>query len=86
MTQSFGQTKRQCKSSSKTNMTIVFDTSALSSLLSGDERIIKTLSKQSYERMVIPLSTDAEMRFGFSYGTRPDENLATTSCSKSNFP
>ncbi len=57
-------------------MTLVFDTSALSSLLSNDDRVIRALFLQNYDRMLIPLAADAEVRYGFAYGNRQAENLA----------
>jgi len=57
-------------------VTLVFDTSALSALLSNDDTVVRALSRQDYDRLVIPLATDAEMRFGFINGTRAEENLA----------
>jgi predicted nucleic acid-binding protein len=57
-------------------VTIVFDTSALSPLLSNDDAIVKVLAQQAYDRALIPLATDAEMRFGFAHGSKAAENLA----------
>lgn len=57
-------------------MTLVFDTSALSALLNNDDRLAQALSRQAHDRLIIPLATDAESRFGFAHGSKPAANLA----------
>lgn len=56
-------------------MTLVFDTSVLSSLFSNDDRVVRSFSSQTYDRLLIPLATDAEMRFGFAHGSKQTDNL-----------
>lgn len=66
-------------------MTLVFDTTALSALLGNDDMIVRELAQQAYDRLVVPLATDAEMRFGFAYGNRQAENLANYELFKQQF-
>lgn len=66
-------------------MTLVFDTSALSLLLSGNDTAIRTFSNQSYDQILIPLATDAEMRYGFCYGSKKVANLANYELFKQQF-
>lgn len=66
-------------------MTLVFDTSALSPLLSNNDDVIKRLSRERYDRAIIPLATDAEMRFGFKHGNRESQNLANYDLFKQKF-
>lgn len=56
-------------------MKLVFDTSALSLFFSNNDQIVRVLSQQTYDRALIPLATDAEIRFGFTYGNKTAENL-----------
>lgn len=56
-------------------MTLIFDTSVLSPLLSGDDSVIRILSRDNFDRLLIPLATEAEVRFGFAYGSKRSENL-----------
>lgn len=59
------------------NVTLVFDTSALSLLLDSrnNKNLLKTVSSTAYTSLIIPMATDAEMRFGFAYGSKQSENL-----------
>ncbi len=66
-------------------MTLVFDTSALSSLLDNDERMITAVTTPGYTSMIVPLATDAEARFGFAYGTRQTKNLRNYELFKQRF-
>ena len=68
-------------------MTLVFDTSALSLLLDkeNNESLLKALSANNYSSLSVPLVTDAEMRFGFSYGSKPAENLQNYKLFKKRF-
>lgn len=66
-------------------MKIVFDTSALSTLLSDDDDIVKVFVSQNYDQVIIPLATDAEMRFGFAYGSKTVDNLANYELFKKEF-
>lgn len=66
-------------------MTLVFDTSALSALLDGDDAVMRAVAAEAYDRMLIPLATDAEMRFGFANGKRQVENLANYELFKQQF-
>ncbi len=66
-------------------MTLVFDTSALSPLLSNDDSVVRALSQQAYDRLLIPLAADAEVRFGFSYGGKAAENLVNYGLFKKQF-
>lgn len=54
---------------------LVFDTSALSSLLNNNDRLITIVNTPGYSSMIIPLATDAEVRFGFCNGNKQAENL-----------
>jgi predicted nucleic acid-binding protein len=45
-------------------MTLVFDTSALSGLLSDEDYVVKAFTEQEYDSLAIPLATYAELRFG----------------------
>ena len=56
-------------------MNLVFDTSALSALLGDDDKIIEAASESAYTSFSVPLATDAELRFGYAYGTKQAENL-----------
>src|ERR1039458_6981569 len=58
-------------------MNFIFDTTVLSKILSNDKAITRYISAQEYEKAVIPLATDAELRFGFMHGSRELENLNT---------
>lgn len=66
-------------------MTLVFDTSALSLLLSNNDKIVKRFSRISYECALIPLATDAEMRYGFRHGNKEADNLAIYKLFKQQF-
>jgi tRNA(fMet)-specific endonuclease VapC len=57
-------------------MTLVFDTSALSNLLNYDDTIMREVTKVKYDRYIVPLSTDAELRYGFANGNRQENNLS----------
>ena len=57
-------------------MNLVFDTSALSKLLSNDEHMLTAFKNQSWEQLFVPLAVDAELRFGFKHGSREQKNLA----------
>ena len=68
-------------------MTLVFDTSALSLLLDkrNNRDLLKTISSLNYTSLILPLATDAEMRFGFSYGSKQAENLQSYELFKQRF-
>ncbi len=68
-------------------MTLVFDTSALSVLLdkSNNSNLLKTLSTLSYTSLLVPLTVDAEMRFGFSFGSKQVENIQNYELFKQTF-
>lgn len=66
-------------------MKLVFDTSALSHLLSDDDNIVKVFARQNYDRAIISLATDAELRFGFAHGSRTEDNLANYELFKKEF-
>ena len=66
-------------------MTIVFDTSALSPLLSNDDGIVKIFAEQDYSQAITPLAADAEVRFGFANGNKAAENLANYDLFKKQF-
>ncbi len=66
-------------------MTLIFDTSALSPLLSNDDATVKAFSQFSYDQAIIPLATDAEMRFGFRNGSKEEDNLANYELFKRQF-
>jgi predicted nucleic acid-binding protein len=57
-------------------MTLVFDTSALSQLLNNNDQIVRLFSRIQYDRALIPLATDAEIRYGFRFGNKESANLA----------
>jgi predicted nucleic acid-binding protein len=44
-------------------------------MFDNDDRIFRALSQHKYDRGLIPLATDAEIRFGFAYGDRTVINL-----------
>jgi predicted nucleic acid-binding protein len=54
---------------------LVFDTSALSRLLDGDEELLIAVNSQPYD-LVVPFATDAELRYGFANGTKEADNLS----------
>jgi tRNA(fMet)-specific endonuclease VapC len=54
---------------------LVFDTSALSALFDDEDNVVKAISRHTFDRAIVPLATDAEMRFGFAYGNKTNENL-----------
>lgn len=56
-------------------MILVFDTSALSRFLDGDQAILQLVAGKEFDRYVIPLATDAEIRFGFTHGARHADNM-----------
>ena len=56
-------------------MTLVFDTTALSHFLNEDQAILRIMASENFNRYVIPLATDAEIRFGFLHGSRQADNL-----------
>ena len=66
-------------------VTLLFDTSALSALLDRSEEIILAVTAQPYDRLVVPLAVDAELRFGFANGTRQSHNLTVYERSKREF-
>ncbi len=66
-------------------MVLVFDTSALSALLSNDDRVMREVSAQTYDSLLVPLATDAETRFGFAYGNKRAWNLANYEAFKQRF-
>jgi predicted nucleic acid-binding protein len=57
-------------------MNLVFDTSVLSALLGNDDHILRALVSQNYDQILIPLAVDAELRFGFAYGSKRAHNLS----------
>jgi predicted nucleic acid-binding protein len=56
-------------------MILVFDTSALSRFLSEDQAVIDLVAGKEFDRYVIPLATDAEIRLGFIRGQRHADNI-----------
>ena len=66
-------------------MTLVFDTTALSALLSDKDYVVKSLAEAEYDRAIIPLATDAELRFGFANGNRAAKNLKSYRVFKQQF-
>jgi predicted nucleic acid-binding protein len=56
-------------------MILVFDTSALSRFLVEDQAILQLVASKEFDRFVIPLATDAEIRFGFTHGARYRDNI-----------
>lgn len=56
-------------------MILVFDTSALSRFLDDDQAVLQAVANKDFDRYVVPLATDAEIRFGFMHGSRQTENL-----------
>lgn len=66
-------------------MTLVFDTTALSRLLNGDDQIIRIAGRQIYNHYIIPLATDAELRFGFANGNRVAQNIENYELFKDRF-
>ncbi len=73
------------KNNSEKIVTLVFDTTALSALLGNDDTVVRALSRQTYDRLIVPLAADAELRFGFAYGSRQAENLANYELFKRQF-
>lgn len=57
-------------------MTLVFDTTALSHFLDENQTIMRVVASKDFDHYVIPLATDAEIRFGFMHGSRQADNLA----------
>jgi predicted nucleic acid-binding protein len=57
-------------------MILVFDTTALSHLLDEDKTLIQVVANKDFDRYILPLATDAEIRFGFMNGSRQADNLA----------
>ena len=66
-------------------MILVFDTSALSLLLAGDDRMARAVGQSIYDSQLIPLAADAETRFGYAYGTRQASNLDNYEAFKQRF-
>jgi predicted nucleic acid-binding protein len=67
------------------NVTLVFDTSALSALLNNDDRLVTAVTGPGYTSMIVPLAVDAETRFGFAHGTRQTDNLRSYELFKQSF-
>lgn len=57
-------------------MTLVFDTTALSRFLDEDKSLLRVVANKDFDRYVVPLATDAEIRFGFMNGSRQADNNA----------
>lgn len=66
-------------------MILILDTSALSSLLNDDDRLVTIATSPSYSSTIIPLATDAEARFGFQHGNKHAENLKNYETFKQHF-
>jgi GTP cyclohydrolase III len=66
----------QGQSRSVTKKILVFDTTALTHFLDGDNTLLRVVANQDFDRYVFPLATDAEIRFGFLNGSRLADNLA----------
>lgn len=66
-------------------MILVFDTVALSRLLDMDDRIARVAGQQIYDHYVIPLATDAELRFGFINGSKAVQNVENYELFKEHF-
>ena len=56
-------------------MILVFDTTALSQFLNENKTLLKVVANKDFDRYVLPLATDAEIRFGFMNGSRQADNL-----------
>jgi predicted nucleic acid-binding protein len=57
-------------------MILVFDTTALSQFLDENQGILETVANENFDHYIVPLATDAEIRFGFMHGSRQADNLA----------
>ncbi len=66
-------------------MILVFDTSGLSRALGGDETVLEPISRPEFETFVIPLAVEAELRYGFSLGSKSAHNLAVYEAFKHEF-
>src|SRR5579864_7873462 len=66
-------------------MILVFDTTALSALLNEDDQVIQAVAAGAYDRLVIPLAADAEIRFGFMNGNKETDNLQSYELFKQKF-
>ena len=56
-------------------MNLVFDTSALSRIIDRNLELIKAAARPEFTELVLPLATDAELRYGFKYGNQEAKNL-----------
>lgn len=55
--------------------TLVFDTSGFSALASGHTSVLAVIDDVRFERFLVPLAVDAELRFWYKHGTREADNL-----------
>ncbi len=67
-------------------MILVFDTNALTNLLSGDSRIVQIAGQEIYDHYVIPLAPNAGLRLGFANGTKEAQNTENYELYKLEFP
>lgn len=56
-------------------MYLVFDTSALSKIIDRNSKLIKITARPEFRAFLLPLATDAELRYGFKHGSREANNL-----------
>ncbi len=66
-------------------MILVFDTTALSRLLSGDDQIMQLAGQPMYNQYVIPFATEAELKFGFINGSKTVQNTKNYASFKERF-
>lgn len=57
------------------NVNLVFDTSALSKIIDRNLELIKVAAQPKFTMFVLPLATDAELRYGFKYGNQETSNI-----------
>lgn len=54
---------------------LILDTSAFTALTRGNPTILQIVDSSEFDSIIIPLATDAELRFGYSNGNQESTNL-----------
>lgn len=57
------------------NVNLVFDTSALSKIIDRNLELIKVVAGPEFTKFLLPLATDAELRYGFKHGNQETKNI-----------
>lgn len=54
---------------------LVLDTSAFTALVRGNQAVSQIVDSSEFDRIIIPLATDAELRYGYCNGNQESINL-----------